>query len=65
MRVDGPDMHARRQANLRAMKRPGSLLLLAAAISAVLFAFAACYYPTTGTNQIFSYLRSAPTTGTP
>ena len=39
MRLDKSNMHERRQAILRGMKSPASLLLLAASISAVLFAF--------------------------
>ncbi len=64
MRLDEPNMHERRQASLRAMKSPASFLLLAASISAVLFAFVFYDHPITNNNQIFSYLRSAPTTGT-
>jgi hypothetical protein len=64
MRLDESDMHERRQANLRAMKSPASLLLLAASISAVLLAVAFHDHPIINNDQISSYLRSAATTGT-
>ena len=63
MRLHEPNMHERRQANLRAMKSPASFLLLAASISAVLFVFVFHDHPITNNNQIISYLRSAPATG--
>ncbi len=64
MRLDEPNMHERRQASLRAMKSPASFFLLAASISAVLFASVFYDHPITNNNQILSYLHSAPTTGT-
>ncbi len=64
MRLDESDMHERRQANLRAMKSPASLLLLAASISAVLLAVVFHDHPIINNDHISSYLRSAATTGT-